>query len=104
MQVQLGKSLSSASAEIVEVISDTEMKLKKEFGGESGKRTAKFLEILQEKQVKGLDYKVVPYIDQAQMYAAVYDKLKAGECIGIFPEGWCFLLRFAVADRSRWKS
>lgn len=87
MQVMLGKSLNSASAEVVEVISDTEMKLKKEFGGESGKGTTKFLEILQEKQVKGLEYKVVPYIDQGQMYAAVYEKLKQGQCIGIFPEG-----------------
>ncbi|KAG8800580.1 hypothetical protein FRC18_007989 [Serendipita sp. 400] len=29
----------------------------------------------------------MPFVDQAEMYSAVYDKLKQGGCIGIFPEG-----------------
>ncbi|KAG8793713.1 hypothetical protein FRC16_010858 [Serendipita sp. 398] len=86
-QVMLGKALNFATAEVVEVISDTEARLKKEFGGESGKGTAKILDALKEKDAQGLDYKVMPFVDQAEMYSAVYDKLKQGGCIGIFPEG-----------------
>ena len=37
----------------------------------------------------GLTYKVVPHIDQAAMFGAVYNNLKNGGCIGIFPEGSC---------------
>lgn len=35
----------------------------------------------------GLDFKVLPYVDQQQMYRLVYDSLKHGGSIGIFPEG-----------------
>lgn len=87
MQVMLGKSLGSATAEIVEIISDTEARLKKEFGGESGKGTAKFLETIKEKNIQGVEYKILPFVDQGVMYAAVYERLKQGGCIGIFPEG-----------------
>jgi glycerol-3-phosphate O-acyltransferase / dihydroxyacetone phosphate acyltransferase len=86
-QVMLGKSVNSAAAEIVEVISDTEARLKKEFGGESGKGTGKFLDTLAERDVKGLEYKILPFVDQGEMYGAVYARLKEGGCIGIFPEG-----------------
>ncbi|KAG8835870.1 hypothetical protein FRC17_000420 [Serendipita sp. 399] len=86
-QVMLSKALNFATAEVVEVISDTEARLKKEFGGESGKGTAKILDALREQDIKGLDYKVLPFVDQAEMYSAVYEKLKQGGCIGIFPEG-----------------
>jgi glycerol-3-phosphate O-acyltransferase / dihydroxyacetone phosphate acyltransferase len=94
-QVMLGKSFGSAAAEIVEIISDTEARLKKEFGGESGRGTNKILDALEERKVEGLEYKVLPYVDQSEMYGAVYEKLKQGGCIGIFPEGSSFsLLRY----------
>lgn len=86
-QVMLGKSLDFAAAEIVEIVSDTEARLKKEFGGESGKGTGKILDAITERNVKGLDYKILPFVDQAEMYSAVYEKLRDGGCIGIFPEG-----------------
>lgn len=86
-QVMLSKALNSATAEVVEVISDTEVLLKKEFGGESGKGTTKFLELLKEQNVNGVEYKILPFVDQAEMYGAVYERLKEGGCIGIFPEG-----------------
>ena len=35
----------------------------------------------------GLPYKLLPFIDQKEMYGSVYTRLKAGGCIGIFPEG-----------------
>ena len=86
-QVMLSKSLDFASAEIVEIISDTEARLKKEFGGESGKGTGKFLDAIAQRGTKGLEYKILPFVDQAEMYSAVYEQLKEGGCIGIFPEG-----------------
>ncbi|OLY78803.1 putative acyltransferase [Smittium mucronatum] len=35
----------------------------------------------------GCPYDSVPALDQNKMYKAVYDRLNANECIGIFPEG-----------------
>ncbi len=90
MQILLPKSVSSFVAEVVEVLSDTEVKIKKEFGGESGKGTARVRERVKELQTEGtqgLDWKRLPFVDQQQMYQYVYQCLKAGGCIGIFPEG-----------------
>jgi glycerol-3-phosphate O-acyltransferase/dihydroxyacetone phosphate acyltransferase len=86
----LGKSLNSATAEVLEVISDTEVWLKKEFGGESGKGTTKLLETIKVGNRQGVEYKILPHVDQAVMYGAVYEKLRQGGCIGIFPEGESF--------------
>ncbi|KAF8894585.1 hypothetical protein BD779DRAFT_1501913 [Infundibulicybe gibba] len=77
MQIMLPKSLNSAIAEVSEVISDTELKIKREFGGESGKGTLRIRERVSELRrdgVKGLSYKRLPFVDQQ-------------EIIGIFPEG-----------------
>jgi glycerol-3-phosphate O-acyltransferase/dihydroxyacetone phosphate acyltransferase len=89
MQIMLPKSVNSAVAEVVEVISDTVLRVKKEFGGESGKGTMRIREKIGEGQdeKKGLEFKVMPFIDQQEMYRGVYQKLKEGGCIGIFPEG-----------------
>lgn len=35
----------------------------------------------------GTKYKLAPHIDQTMVYQAVFDRLKAGGCVGIFPEG-----------------
>ncbi|KAF9532948.1 glycerol-3-phosphate O-acyltransferase [Crepidotus variabilis] len=90
MQILLPKSVNSAVAEVSEVISDTEMRIKKEFGGESGKGTTRIREKLAELKdngVNGLDYKKMPHVDQQDMYKLVYDSLTKGGSIGIFPEG-----------------
>ena len=90
MQIMLPKSVGSFVAEVVEVISDTELRIKKEFGGESGKGTNKIREKLKELEaqgIKGLEYKKMPYVNQQQMYHKVYQCLTNGGCIGIFPEG-----------------
>ncbi|THH06772.1 hypothetical protein EW145_g3859 [Phellinidium pouzarii] len=42
-QIMLPKSLNFLIAEVTEIISDTELRIKKEFGGESGKGTARRL-------------------------------------------------------------
>ncbi|KIP09125.1 hypothetical protein PHLGIDRAFT_103379 [Phlebiopsis gigantea 11061_1 CR5-6] len=90
MQIMLPKSVSSAVAEVVEVISDTQLRIKKEFGGESGKGTIRIREKQKELQADGqagFDFKKLPHVDQAKMYHHVYECLKNGGCIGIFPEG-----------------
>lgn len=89
MQLMLPRSVNSAVAEIVEVISDTELRVKKEFSGESGKGTTRIREKIAEdpEGKKGLEFKVLPFIDQQEMYRGVYQRLKEGGCIGIFPEG-----------------
>ncbi|GEM09713.1 glycerol-3-phosphate O-acyltransferase [Rhodotorula toruloides] len=78
-QLLLPRNLGSSTAEVVEVVSDTELKLKKEF-------SKKALDALKERE-GGVAFKVLPHVDQSSMYSAVYQKLIDGGCIGIFPEG-----------------
>ncbi|KZP03045.1 hypothetical protein FIBSPDRAFT_769549, partial [Athelia psychrophila] len=42
---------------------------------------------LQAEDIQGLEFKTLPWVDQQQMYKHVYQSLKEGGCIGIFPEG-----------------
>lgn len=72
----LPKSLGAT--EIAEVVSDTELVLRKEF-----KRSDKIVELLR----KGTPYKVADKIDQKQVYDFVFRHLSNGNCLGIFPEG-----------------
>lgn len=91
MQILLPKSVGSTAAEVTEVISDTQLRVKKEFGGETtGKGTAKIrakLEELRAEGKQGLQFKKLPHIDQTETFKHVYEALNAGECICIFPEG-----------------
>ncbi|KAI6109842.1 hypothetical protein F5141DRAFT_811233 [Pisolithus sp. B1] len=90
MQIMLPKSVNSAAAEVLTVISDTELRLKKELGSETGKGTARVREKLAEAETegkKGFPFKILPFIDQQELYRGVYQRLKEGGCIGIFPEG-----------------
>ncbi|KAK7052068.1 kinase domain-containing protein [Favolaschia claudopus] len=84
MQIMLPKSLNNVAAEVAEVISDTELKIKKEFGTDSGKITDQVREATES---QGLEFRKLPFIDQQDMYRNVYDALKQGGSIGIFPEG-----------------
>ncbi|KAG6334583.1 hypothetical protein ID866_4506 [Astraeus odoratus] len=90
MQIMLPKSVNSVIGEVLEVISDTELRIKREFASEMGKGTARVREKLTEVQAEGkggLPFKVLPFVDQQEMYRGVYQRLKEGGCIGIFPEG-----------------
>lgn len=90
MQVMLPKSVNSVVAEVLEVISDTELRVKKEFGGDKGKGTTRIRERQKELEVggqTGFEYKKLPHVDQGEMYHHVYECLKHGGGIGIFPEG-----------------
>jgi glycerol-3-phosphate O-acyltransferase / dihydroxyacetone phosphate acyltransferase len=95
MQILLPKSVNSAIAEVIEVLSDTELRVKREFGGESGKGTARIREKLLELRnggVEGLEYKKMPFVDQQEMYRHVYQCLNMGGSMGIMPEGKIIVL------------
>lgn len=91
MQIMLPKSFGSMAAEVTAVISDTQLRIKKEFGGETtGKGTAKIRTKLEEMKSEGklgVEFKKMPHIDQTETYRHVYECLNSGGCMGIFPEG-----------------
>ncbi|KAK4689722.1 hypothetical protein P7C73_g377, partial [Tremellales sp. Uapishka_1] len=87
----LPKSAGYASAAIEEVISDTELRLKREFmvPGKDGSVDVKAsTRVRTESELKeGLAFKILPHVDQEDTYGAVFQRLNEGGCIGIFPEG-----------------
>ncbi|KAI9879205.1 MAG: hypothetical protein M1823_006862, partial [Watsoniomyces obsoletus] len=86
------------STEIGEIISDTELRLKKPFktpeaiqaltGNEapSGRSTPS-KSVSSDAPSRGCSFKVAPYVDQSKVYDAVFEELDAGGVVGIFPEG-----------------
>ncbi|OSD01601.1 glycerol-3-phosphate O-acyltransferase [Trametes coccinea BRFM310] len=85
MQVMLPRSVGSGVAEVVEVISDTELRIRKELPG-----TPKLRERIKEMKANGQDgvtFKRLPFVDQHEMYQHVYQSLTDGGAICIFPEG-----------------
>lgn len=106
-EVQIGGLLvlptvngTAANAEIAEVISNEELRLKKPLKGQaamrqltgrddvddSGKFTDQSVKGTKE-GFEGSKYKTAPKVDQTQVYDAVFDRLSAGGAVGIFPEG-----------------
>lgn len=104
-QIQLGKAYGNPTAEVVEVIDDETVKVKKMFKDKAERDLRAEGQKVQDGGQGGLAYKTMPYIDQTkvgilrssktevaddcsqQMYSSVYKKLSEGGCIGIFPEG-----------------
>ncbi|KAJ9065485.1 Glycerol-3-phosphate/dihydroxyacetone phosphate acyltransferase [Entomophthora muscae] len=82
-QVKSGTLLSLAktkvTAEVVEVISDTSLLIKKPITDEES------LEALS--SGKGIGFTCIPHLDQSIVYKAVYETFNKGGCVGIFPEG-----------------
>lgn len=89
---------TAANAEILEIHGDEEIKLKKLFKGDVAMRqlTGKPLKGDASTEngdadlaegFQGINYKVAPKVDQSLVYDAVFEKLQAGGCVGIFPEG-----------------
>ncbi|KAL8921515.1 MAG: hypothetical protein Q9208_005669 [Pyrenodesmia sp. 3 TL-2023] len=83
----------AANSEIAEIHGAEEIRLKKEFKGDVaiGQLTGRDLTNGDagegKEQFQGTSYKTAPKVDQTQVYNAVFDRLNAGGCIGIFPEG-----------------
>ncbi|KAK7203681.1 hypothetical protein BZA70DRAFT_297005 [Myxozyma melibiosi] len=73
--IMLSKNVGTA--EISEIVSDSELKLKKPFKD-------KALDALRHDK---LTYKSAPKIQQKEVYEQVFHYLNNGGCIGIFPEG-----------------
>lgn len=67
------------TTEVEVVISDTELVITKEF------KSLSAISMLE--RAEGVSFKVAPHFDQSKVYSSVYETLKAGECVGIFPEG-----------------
>ncbi|KAI0005965.1 hypothetical protein BJV74DRAFT_892687 [Russula compacta] len=90
MQIMLSKAVSSSTAEVAEVISDTQLRVKSEFHNETEKSTKLVREKAEEAKSQGIDgltFKTLPYVDQNEMYRHVYQRLQEGGCIAIYPEG-----------------
>ncbi|KAK6464296.1 glycerol-3-phosphate O-acyltransferase [Scheffersomyces coipomensis] len=66
------------ASEIVEIISDTKLKIRKEF-----KKTDQILTLL----TNGTSFKKADKIDQKKVFKYVFNHLSHGNCLGIFPEG-----------------
>lgn len=94
------KGKSGASVDIAEIVGPEELRTKRAFSGLTSlsqltgrddiDKDGKFAN----KNVKGpkggyegTKFKLAPHIDQTQVYQAVFDRLKSGGCVGIFPEG-----------------
>ncbi|CAG8569802.1 2043_t:CDS:10 [Funneliformis mosseae] len=71
--------MDHGSSEVKEILSDTELVIKREF------KEIDALNMLTDPE--GTQYKCFPHIDHSQVYKIVFDTLKEGHCIGIFPEG-----------------
>ncbi|EON99845.1 putative glycerol-3-phosphate o-acyltransferase 1 protein [Phaeoacremonium minimum UCRPA7] len=94
------KGHNGTSVDIAEVISATEIRVKRAFKGkvpmmqltgrddvdEDGNFTNKSQKGPKD-GYEGSKYKLAPHIDQSKVYEAVFDRLRTGGCVGIFPEG-----------------
>lgn len=69
---------SLGASEIMEIRSDTELVIRKEF-----KSSDKIKKLLRD----GSSFKKADKVDQKHVYKLVFDHLSNGNCIGIFPEG-----------------
>jgi glycerol-3-phosphate O-acyltransferase / dihydroxyacetone phosphate acyltransferase len=90
MQIMLSKVVNSSTAEVTEIISDTQLRIKSEFRNETEETTTFIREKVEEAKsqgINGLSFKSLPYIDQNEMYRHVYQQLQGGGCIAIYPEG-----------------
>ena len=94
---------NTTSAEILEIISPEEIRLKKEFtGADAVKQLTGKTNVNKEGQLidgggsgakdldqafQGTAFKTAPKVDQTKVYNAVFDRLNMGGCVCIFPEG-----------------
>lgn len=74
---------SIGTSEISEIVSDTEMFIKKPFRFTSEEKAKTGLQLLK----NGTSFKSAPKIDQSEVYAQVFEHLASGHCLGVFSEG-----------------
>lgn len=94
------KGQASSSVDIAEIYGPEEIRIKRPFKGwlplsqltgrddidEAGNFANKDHTGVKE-GYQGTKYKLAPHIDQTKVYEAVFDRLRSGGCVGIFPEG-----------------
>lgn len=94
------KGQASSSVDIAEIHGPEEIRIKRPFKGwlplfqltgrddidEAGHFANKGHTGVKE-GYQGTKYKLAPHIDQTKVYEAVFDRLRSGGCVGIFPEG-----------------
>lgn len=94
------KGQTSTSVDIAEINGPEEIRVKRPFKtklalfqltgrediDDSGKFTNQDHKGIKE-GYQGTKYKLAPHIDQTKVYEAVFDRLRTGGCVGIFPEG-----------------
>ena len=73
------------------MMSDTELRLKGEFvvpskDGSANVKASKRVQAEGENK-EGLEYKILPHVDQEDTYGSVFQRLNEGGAIGVFPEG-----------------
>ena len=96
---------AAANTEIVEIISREEIRLKKPFKGDVAYKQLTGKEQPSDEtngtnghmvngdvkdedlDYEGTKFSVAPHVDQSKVYEAVFQRLREGGCIGIFPEG-----------------
>ncbi|RHZ59343.1 hypothetical protein Glove_364g45 [Diversispora epigaea] len=76
---QIGLPRDRGTSEVIKIISDTELLIKKEF------KDIEALKMLTNPE--GTSFICIPQIDQSSVYQVVFERLNNGHCIGIFPEG-----------------
>lgn len=94
------KGQASASMNIERILGPEEIRIKRPFKGKLALRQLTGRDDIDEdghftnKSLKGIapgyegtKYKLAPYTDQTNVYEAVFDRLRSGGCVGIFPEG-----------------
>ena len=82
-------------AEVEKVISDTEVILKTPFDSKSSIWESA---LYSKEGVTG--WKITPHVDQGDLYQSVWERLQAGGCIGIFPEGGKVNILFSFSNVS----
>ncbi|TDZ59756.1 putative acyltransferase [Colletotrichum trifolii] len=94
------KKQTGANVDIAKILGPEEIRIKRPFKGklsleqltgrddidDHGNFTNKDIKGCKE-GFQGTKYKLAPHIDQTKVYEAVFDRLKSGGCVGIFPEG-----------------
>ncbi|OTA62425.1 hypothetical protein K449DRAFT_330221 [Hypoxylon sp. EC38] len=94
------KGITGSSVDIAQIIGPEEIRIKRPLKGKLPMEQLTGRDDIDEKgnfinkEFKGIKdgypgtkFKIAPHIDQTEVYKAVFNRLRSGGCIGIFPEG-----------------
>ncbi|KAI8926826.1 hypothetical protein BC831DRAFT_511395 [Entophlyctis helioformis] len=84
-RAQLALLKDAGSLDIAQIVSDTELRLKKPVTSPAALTALRLSN--ESGAIVGTAYKIVPHVDQSLMYGEVTKRLHEQGCVGIFPEG-----------------